>query len=130
MAATFAKIKQHCDELKTYLTHTAWVDVVDAQNEPTGLRLPLGWVTDRGLWHRGVHVVAQTLDGKYVVGKRDNAIVFAPGMLEISLGGGVDSGEHPLRAAVRETYEEIGVRMAEKHFRPLFIYKNIGYQTH
>lgn len=126
----FAKIRHECDKLAVYLTHTAWVDVMDARNEPTGLRLPMAWVTDRGLWHRGVHVVAQTVDGKYVVGKRASDIVFAPGMLEISLGGGVDSGEHPLQAAARETHEELGVHMPEKHFRPLFMYKQVGYHPH
>lgn len=126
----FRRIQQLCDELRTYLTHTAWVDVMNAENKPIGLRLPMAWVTDRGLWHRGIHVVAQTIDGKYVVGKRSNSIVFAPGMLEISLGGGVDSGEHPLRAAARETHEELGVHVAEKHFRPLFMYKQVGYHPH
>lgn len=126
----FAKIQHNCDTLAKYLTHTAWVDVVDAQNRLAGLRLPMGWVTDRGLWHRGIHVVAQTVDGKYVVGKRSSQIVFAPGMLEISLGGGVDSGEQPLQAAVRETHEELGVSVPEKYFRPLFMYKQVGYHPH
>jgi len=129
-APIFRKIRHLCTELRDYVTHTAWVDVVDADNEPTGLRLPMAWITDRGLWHRGIHVVAQTIDGKYVVGKRSNTIVFAPGMLEISLGGGVDSGEHPLQAAARETHEELGVQVHEKHFRPLFMYKQIGYHPH
>ena len=123
----FKKIQHNCDELRTYLTHTAWVDIVDAHNVPSGLRLPMAWATDRGYWHRGIHVVAQTADGKYVVEKRSKEIVFAPGMLEISLGGGVDSGEHPLKAAARETHEELGVHVSEKHFRPLFMYKQIGY---
>jgi protein-tyrosine-phosphatase/8-oxo-dGTP pyrophosphatase MutT (NUDIX family) len=130
IAGTFRKIQHLCDDLSVYLTHTAWVDVVDIKNEPIGLRLPIAWVTDRGLWHRGIHVVAQTVDGKYVVGKRTNDIVFAPGMLEISLGGGVDSGENPLKAAARETCEELGVRVAEKQFRPLFMYKQVGYHPH
>jgi protein-tyrosine-phosphatase/8-oxo-dGTP pyrophosphatase MutT (NUDIX family) len=129
-APIFRKIRRSCTELQNYLTHTAWVDVVDAKNEPIGLRLPMAWITDRGLWHRGIHVVAQTIDGKYVVGKRTNNIVFAPGMLEISLGGGVDSGEHPLKAAARETHEELGVRVSEQQFRPLFMYKQIGYHPH
>jgi protein-tyrosine-phosphatase/8-oxo-dGTP pyrophosphatase MutT (NUDIX family) len=129
-AQTFRAIRRHCDELYVYLTHTSWVDVVDAANTATGLRLPLAWVTDRGLWHRGVHVVVQTADGKYVVGKRSPHIVFAPGMLEISLGGGVDSGELPLHAAQRETHEELGVQMQQKDFRPLFLYKHVAYHPH
>lgn len=130
VAPTFRHIKKLCDDLYTYLTHTAWVDVVDAQNEPSGLRLPMAWVTDRGLWHRGIHVIAQTADGKYVVEKRSKDIVFAPGMLEVSLGGGVDSGEHPLQAAARETHEELGVKVHEKLFHPLFMYKQVGYHPH
>jgi len=118
---TFRQIAVHCDALKDYLTKTAWVDVMDEHNEHTGLRLPVAWVTDRGLWHRGVHVVVQTADGRFVVGKRSNGIVFAPGMLDISLGGGMDCGEAPLETAVRETREELGVPVAEKHFRPLFM---------
>lgn len=122
-AGAFAGIRAHCDALHHYLTHTSWVDVVDAGNHATGLRLPMEWATDRGLWHRGIHVVVQTADGKFVVGKRANSIVFAPGMLEITLGGGVDSGETPLKAAQRETHEELGVHVPEKHFKPLFLYR-------
>lgn len=128
--ATFATIRRDCDKLYQYLTHTAWVDVVDAENGSTGLRLPIAWATDRGLWHRGVHVIVRTTDGKYVVGKRDRAIVFAPNMLQVTLGGGVDSGEQPLHAAVRETHEELGVRLPEGNFRPLFLHRHASYHPH
>ncbi len=130
VAARFRRIQILSNDLHTYLTHTAWVDVVDTHNKPTGLRLPMAWVTDRGLWHRGVHIVAQTVDGKFIVEKRASNIVFSPGMLDISLGGGVDSGEHPLQAAARETHEELGIHTPEKHFRPLFMYKKVGYHPH
>jgi protein-tyrosine-phosphatase/8-oxo-dGTP pyrophosphatase MutT (NUDIX family) len=126
-ARTFSLIKKHCDELYIYLTHTAWVDVVDKHNNVSDLRLPMAWATDRGLWHRGVHVVVQTSDGKFVVGKRVKSIVFAPGMLEISLGGGVDSGETAIQAAQRETREELGVFVDQKAFRPLFMYRQVAY---
>jgi protein-tyrosine-phosphatase/8-oxo-dGTP pyrophosphatase MutT (NUDIX family) len=124
---TFLSIRKHCNELYAYLTQANWVDVVNADNQNDGLRLPISWVTDRGLWHRGIHVVAQTSDGKFVVGKRAKAIIFAPGMLEITLGGSVDSGEHPLHAAQRETHEELGVLLPAEHFRPLFMYRQTSY---
>lgn len=129
-ADTFRRIVKQCNELYTYLTHTAWVDVVDQNNQKAHMRLPIAWATDRGLWHRGVHVVVQTTDGKYVVGKRAKAIVFAPGMLQVSLGGGVDTGEEPLHAAVRETHEELGVLLHEKAFRPLFMHRHASYHPH
>lgn len=129
-AGTFVSIRVHCDALYHYLTHTAWVDVVDAENRSAGLRLPMEWATDRGLWHRGVHVVVQTTDGKFVVGKRANTIVFAPGMLEISLGGGIDTGETPLKAAQRETHEELGLHVPETHFKPLFLYRINSFHPH
>lgn len=130
VAGPFKNIRTHCDALYHYLTHTSWVDVVDAENRTTGLRLPMEWAADRGLWHRGVHVVVQTTDGKFVVGKRSSTIVFAPGMLEISLGGGIDTGETPLKAAQRETHEELGLHVPEKHFKPLFLYRINSFHPH
>jgi protein-tyrosine-phosphatase/8-oxo-dGTP pyrophosphatase MutT (NUDIX family) len=126
----FAFIKTNCDKLTDYLTGTSWVDIVDEHNRATGMRLPMAWATDRGLWHRGIHIVVRTSDGKYVVGKRANKIVFAPGMLEITLGGGIDTGEKPLQAAQRETHEELGLQVSEKHFQPLFKHKLHSYHPH
>lgn len=129
-ATTFANIRRHCGELYSYLTLGSWVDVVDKADRATDIRLPISWVTDRGLWHRGVHVVVRTADGKFIVGKRDKAMIFAPGMLEITLGGVIDAGEHPLTAAQRETHEELGVHIAQKDFRPLFRYQQVSYHPH
>lgn len=127
VADTFTLIQENCTELYEYLTHTSWVDIMTADNQMTGLRLPMAWAADRGLWHRGIHAVVRTSDGKFIVGKRVNDIIFAPGMLEITLGGGVDVGENPLQAAVRETREELGIDVPEKHFKPLFSYKQHSY---
>ncbi|HSX43445.1 MAG TPA: NUDIX domain-containing protein [Candidatus Saccharimonadales bacterium] len=129
-AHTYAHITRLCNELHPYLTKTAWVDVVDARNMPVGLRLPIAWVADRGLWNRGVHVVARTMDDKYLVGKRTRQIVFAPGMLEVSLGGSIDTGELPLQAARRETREETGLEVPAPAYRPLFVHRHASFHPH
>ena len=127
---TFLGIQQHCRELLAYLNTTSWVDVVDDRNQMSGMRLPINWVTDRGLWHRGIHVIAQTSDGKFVVGKRSKTIIFGPGMLELTLGGAVDCGEQPLRAAQRETHEELGVLLSTHKFTPVMTIRHKSYHPH
>lgn len=127
---TLDRIEELCDRLHRYLTKTNWVDIYDADNRSTGLRLPLEWATDRGLWFRGVHVVVTAPDGKFIVGKRVKNIVFFPGMLELSLGGAVDAGELPLQAARRETNEELGAELPVKAFTPLFVSKHSHYHPH
>jgi len=126
----FQKIRRECNKLAAYLTSTSWVDIVDGQNKSIGMRLPIAWANDRGLWHRGCHVVVVTADGKFVVEKRSKNVVFAPGLLDITLGGGIDSGETPLQAAVRETHEELGVHVSAGTFKPLFIKRWTSYHPH
>jgi isopentenyldiphosphate isomerase len=43
---------------------------------------------------------------------------------------GIDAGETPIQAARRETHEELGVDLHEKHFEPLFTYKLHSYHPH
>jgi isopentenyl-diphosphate Delta-isomerase len=51
-------------------------------------------------------------------------------MLQVTLGGGVDSGEHVLHAAMRETHEELGVQLPEHDFRPLFMHRHASFHPH
>jgi 8-oxo-dGTP pyrophosphatase MutT (NUDIX family)/protein-tyrosine-phosphatase len=100
------------DELVREMESTSWSDIYNEQNQPLGYRLPVGWTTERkGLWRRSVHAVITTANKKYVVEKRADRIVFAPGMLDISMGGGVDAGETPRQAVIREIKEELGLRV-------------------
>lgn len=126
----FQKIRHLCDELYAYLSLTSWADITDEHNQLSGLRLPVNWAADKGLWRRSCHIVITTTDRKFLVEKRSKNIVFSPSMIDISLGGGVDAGETPLQAAVRETKEELGIELHPKDFRPLFIKKWSTYHPH
>ena len=128
------RVKSHCDELYRYISQGSWVDVVTSKNELTGIKLPIAWVNDRGLWFRSAHVVLLTPKGEVLLEKRSPIITFAPGKLDITLGGAVDAGETPLQAAVRETHEELGIRLAPSQLRRVAVTKENSWhpslQTH
>lgn len=103
----FAQIDKFAKELR----NAGWVDLYDAHNKPLGYQLPMSWATSRkGLWRRSVHAVITTVNNRYVVQKRTD-LMFAPNMLDISCAGGVDAGETPRHAIIREVHEELGVRV-------------------
>lgn len=126
-----SEIFERVDDLCEALERTSWSQIYDAHNKPLGYRLPVGWTTDRnGLWRRSVHAVVTTANRKFVVEKRSADIVFAPNMLDISLGGGVDAGETPRQAVMRELAEELGVRARPEQVTFLGVRKWSTYHPH
>lgn len=113
----FHKIKAQVDKLVHEVTTLSWVDIVDVDNVRLNVRLPISWAnaTSQG-WHRGCHAIITTPSG-VIVEKRSDNIVFSPGLLDISVGGAVDSGETPKTAILREIKEELGLIVAPSRAR-------------
>ena len=87
------------------------VDIINRFNKKTGKVATPDQVTNRGLWHRGAHVIILTPSGHVLVQKRDPEAIQRPGLLDIGVGGFVDSGETPEQTAVREVFEETGIQI-------------------
>ena len=85
------------------------VDVLDENGNKTGEKATLDDICNRGLWHNSVHAIIITKDRKIVAQKRSLSIVMNPDMIELSVGGAVNSAEEPLQAIIRETKEELGI---------------------
>lgn len=78
-------------------------------------------VHQRGLWHRGVHVLLFTDDSKLLVQQRSKYKVHAPLALDCSVSEHVKAGEDYYSAAMRGLSEEVGVTGVE--IEPLVKFK-------
>jgi isopentenyl-diphosphate delta-isomerase type 1 len=87
-------------------------DIVDEQDNVIGQEMR-SIVHQRGLLHRGVHVLLFTQDGKLLVQQRSEDKVHAPLALDCSVSEHLKSGEDYYRAAVRGLKEELGVEEIE-----------------
>lgn len=86
-------------------------DIFDEHDQPLSRVATFDEVYQLGLWHRGVHVIIYTPHKEIVMQKRALSLAYHPGEIEVSVGGGVDAGESPLDAVVRETREELGITL-------------------
>lgn len=86
-------------------------DVVNERDEVIG-RKPRSEVHRLGLLHRAVHVLVFNARGQIFLQKRSMKKDRQPGLWDSSASGHVDSGEDYDTTAVREVWEEIGLRLS------------------
>jgi isopentenyldiphosphate isomerase len=88
------------------------IDVLTEDGAPAGLTKPKSEVHRDGDWHRCSHVWILASDGRVMLQRRALVKENWPGLWDISVAGHVSAGESAVDAAIRETFEEIGVRIA------------------
>ena len=95
-------------------------DIVNERDEVVG-QAPRKEVHARGLLHRAVHVLVFNARGQLFLQKRSMTKDTAKGKWDSSSSGHVDSGEDYDTCAVREVWEEIGLKLAQPPERILRI---------
>ena len=95
-------------------------DVIDEEDTVIGQEMRR-IVHQRGLWHRGVHVLLFTREDELLVQQRSRDRVHAPLALDCSVSEHVKAGEDYYAAAVRGLKEEMGV--TEIDVKPLIKFK-------
>lgn len=90
-------------------------DIFDVVNERDEVidRMPRSEVHRLGLLHRAVHVLVFNSRGQIFLQKRSMKKDRQPGLWDSSASGHVDSGENYDATAVREVWEEIGLKLAK-----------------
>ncbi len=85
------------------------LEIVDAEDNVVG-RTTRFEIHRQGLMHRAVHIFVFNSLGEIYIQRRSDAKDKHPGVLDSSAAGHVDPGESYDEAALRELFEELGVK--------------------
>jgi isopentenyl-diphosphate Delta-isomerase len=81
-------------------------------------------VREKNLRHRGANVFVFNSKGEILITKRSMKRFLFPGLLELGQGGSVSHGESYEECAVREVWEEVGVKDAKIEYMFTIKYSN------
>lgn len=95
-------------------------DAYDRKGALTGVDLIRGEKIPEGLFHLVVEVIVVHTDGTFLLMQRDYSKPNCPGLYEPGAGGSAVKGEEPAAAAVRELFEESGIRASQEELKPLY----------
>ena len=93
-------------------------DALDRAGKPTGQKKTKVQILADGDWWRVVHVWVVNSRGELLTQQRAKKLVFDD-CWDVSVGGGLTSGERPAESAVRELAEELGLIVTEADLEDL-----------
>ena len=85
-------------------------DLYDGAGSKTGETHLRGTKVPEGRFHKVVHIWIQNRKGELLLQKRSDTVDNCPGEWATT-GGSVQAGEEPLPTAVRELFEELGIKV-------------------
>ncbi len=86
------------------------IDVLRRDGSPAGVQKTKSDVHRDGDWHRAAHVWI-VADARVLLQRRSVRKENYPGLWDVSAAGHLSAGETAVEAAVRETFEEIGLHI-------------------
>ncbi len=89
-------------------------DILDENGNFINLQAERDDVHSKGLWHRAVVIFLVNNKNQVLLQRRSLQKKKWPNMLDVSAGGHSSAGEFGYETAIRETYEELGVKVNRK----------------
>src|SRR5436190_14690654 len=93
------------------------IDVLTPDGKPTGVRKPKSEAHRDGDWHRAAHIWIIAGDGRILLQRRSPRKENNPNLWDVSAAGHLSAGESSVEAAVRETFEELGLKIAPEELK-------------
>lgn len=100
------------------------IDVLDENGNKTGEILAREQIHKKGLCHRIVVIAIIDEQGNILMQQRSKNKSENPGKWDVAAAGHVSSGQTSTEAAIRETLEEVGIKVNEKELEYILTYKN------
>ncbi len=103
------------------------IDVLDENGNKTGKILTREQIHKKGLCHRIIVVAIIDAKGHILMQQRSKSKVKNPGKWDVSAAGHVSSGQTSIEAAIRETLEELNIKVNKEELYYILTYKDKDY---
>lgn len=100
-----------------------YIDVATKDGVLTGKKELKSIIHQKGLYHHTSHVWLYTKREEILLAQRSAQKIICPLLWDVSVAGHIDARETPKQAAIRETYEEIGVTLIEDDLKKIGVFK-------
>ena len=93
------------------------VDVLDDQGKKTGEVLPIDKIHEKELWHGVAHIWIYNKQGQMLMQHRSSTVKWGADQWDLAGGGHISAAETPEQAALRELYEELGLKLSKEKLK-------------
>lgn len=100
------------------------IDVLGKNGNKTGKILTREQIHKKGLCHRIVVITIIDTQGNILMQQRSKNKSQSPEKWDVTVAGHVASGQTSTEAAIRETLEEVGIKVNEKELEYILTYRN------
>lgn len=101
-----------------------YIDIVTEFGKLTGRKTLKSDIHAKGYYHNTAHIWFYTKDGNILLSQRAASKSICPLLWDVSVAGHVDAGELIIHAAIRETKEEIGLKLAPNDLKKIGVFKS------